>query len=526
VSTPLKTSLPSHADTIVVGAGTGGAAFAATLARNSAEHVLLLEAGPDYGSFESGNWPADMLDALAIPVSHDYQLPHAGASRGQTIDTPRARIVGGCSSHNGCTASVSAAYDYDEWATQGNPGWTAEEVLPLLEWAHQKFRVRRYRDDELTPPQAAFVAAGQALGLPWADDLDAIGAGEGIGPMPVNIIGGVRWNAAFAFLDPVRHLPNLAIAGDAPVSKVLVEDGVATGVEVARDGTSATIISSRVVVAAGAYHSPALLLASGIGPRADLEALGIEVRLDLSGVGRHLLDHACVALDFTGTAELTEQLEAMAWGPDEQSLGRKKSSVCDDGPYDIHVFMVAGANSGHPGLPPVSMYGGAMRARSEGTVTLGPDKDWRRPVIDHAYGTDPEGHDRTVLTEALDLLHRMTEQPVLAEQLGEPVLRDGDPLDAIATYCHPAGTCKMGPATDPSAVVDHRGEVHGIRGLHVADASVMPAITRGNINLPTAMIGSRIAAALAEVSPAAAVGAIAAGASTRVPNTRSGKDGA
>lgn len=507
MSTPLRVSLPSRADTIVVGAGTGGAAFAATLARNATEEVLLLEAGPDYGTFDSGNWPADMLDALAIPVSHDYQLPLAGSSPGQTMDTPRARIVGGCSAHNGCTASVSAAHDYDDWAAQGNPGWTAQEVLPLLEWAHQKFRVRRYRDDELTPPQAAFVAAGQAVGLPWADDLDSIEAAEGIGPMPVNIVGGVRWNSSFAFLDSVRSLHHLTIIGDAPVGEVLVEDGSVVGVTVVRDGESTTVRADRVVVAAGAYHSPALLMASGIGPRAHLEQLGIEVHADLPGVGGHLLDHACVALDFTGTPELPAQLEAMTWGPDEQSLGRARSTVCDDGPYDIHVFMVAGANSGHPGLPPVSLYGGAMRAVSEGTVRLGPDKDWSRPVIDHAYGTDPAGHDRQVLSEALDLLRRMTEEPVLAEQLGTSVARDGDPLDTIATYCHPAGTCKMGPASDASAVVDHRGEVHGVRGLHVADASIMPAITRGNINLPTAMIGARVAAILADVTPAAAVGA-------------------
>jgi choline dehydrogenase len=521
VSTPLTTPLPDHADTIVVGAGTGGAAFAATLARSSDEHVLLLEAGPDYGPFDSGNWPADMLDALAIPVSHDFHLSPAGGSPGQTLDTPRARIIGGCSSHNGCTAAVSAAFDYDEWAAQGNPGWTADDVLPLLEWAHQKFRVRRYRDDDLTPPQAAFVAAGQAVGLPWADDLDSIEAAEGIGPMPVNIIGGVRWNAAFAFLDPVRHLPNLTIAGSAPVGQVVVENGTVTGVTVVRDGRSVTVTSPRVVVAAGAYHSPALLLASGIGPRADLDALGIEVRRDLPGVGRHLLDHACVALDFTGTPGLPAQLEAMAWGPDEQSLGRKRSSLCDDGPYDIHVFMVAGSNSGHPGLPPVSLYGGAMRARSEGTVTLGPDRDWSRPLIDHAYGTDPEGHDRAVLTEALDLLSSMAEQPVLAVQLGEAVSRGGDPLDTIASYCHPAGTCKMGPATDPTAVVDHRGEAHGVHGLHVADASIMPAITRGNINLPTAMIGARIAAALAGVAPATAVRSTAASAGAGTPTTES-----
>lgn len=498
----MSAGLPSYADTVVVGAGTGGAAFAATLARHSDEQVLLLEAGPDYGPRDSGRWPADMLDALAIPTSHDVRLDPAGGSPGRTVDTPRARIVGGCSAHNGCTASVSARHDYDEWAAQGNTGWTATEVLPLLEWVRDRFRVRRYRSEELTPPQRAFVDAGLAVGLPFADDLDDIEAGEGIGPMPINIVDGVRWNASFAFLDQVRDLDNLTIVGDAPIEEILIADGVVQGVRVVRDGTSTTISARRVVVAAGAYHSPALLLASGIGPAEELAALDIPVRVDLPGVGRHLLDHACVALDFTGTPALPDQLAAMDWGPDEQTLGRLRSSRCDDGPYDVHVFMVAGANSGHPDLPPVTLYGGAMRARSEGTVRLGPDRDVSRPLIDHAYGTDPEGHDLAVLDEALGLLRRMTEQPVLAAELGEHVSRGVDPLDAIASYCHPAGTCKMGPASDPTAVVDHRGEVHGVRGLHVADASIMPAITRGNVNLPTAMIGARIAAALAGVAPA------------------------
>ncbi len=491
--------LPDRVDTVVVGAGAGGAAFAATLARHSEEQVLLLDAGPDYGPRDSGRWPQDMLDALAIPTSHDFHLAPAGGSAGRTVDTPRARIVGGCTAHNGCTASISARDDYDEWAAQGNPGWGAQEVLPLLEWVHGRFRVSRYRYDDLTPPQKAFVDAGLEVGLPFADDLDAIEAAEGIGPMPVNIVDGVRWNASFAFLDPVRHLQHLTIAGDSPVTRVLVRDGRVLGVTVVRGGTEHEVRADRVVVAAGAYHSPALLLASGIGPADELARLGITLRADVPGVGRHLLDHACVALDFAGTPELPGQLAAMAWGPDEQSLGRMRSTLCADGPYDVHVFMVAGSNSGHPGLPPISLYGGAMRARSEGTVTLGPDLDCTRPVIDHAYGSDPEGHDVAVLREALDLLRKLTQQPVLARHLGDAVDRGLDPLDDIASYCHPAGTCKMGPSSDPAAVVDHRGEVHGVQGLHVADASVMPAITRGNINLPTAMIGARIAAGLAGV---------------------------
>ncbi|WP_022891342.1 GMC family oxidoreductase [Agromyces subbeticus] len=484
-------TLPTYVDTLVIGGGTGGASFAGTLAAGSDESVLLVEAGPDYGPFSDGAWPVDMLDGRSIPLSHDYTL-HTTRTAGEgVLDLPRARILGGCSAHNGCTASVSARYDYDEWAAFGNPGWSAAEVEPLLESVRERFRVRRYTMDELTPPQRAFVNAGLAAGLPFADDLDDIEAAEGIGPMPVNISDGVRWNSAFVFLDPVRDRPNLVIAGDAKVTMLTFEGGTVTGAFIERNDELVHVSAGRVVVAAGAYHSPAILLRSGVGPADELAALGIDVVADLPGVGKHLLDHECVQLDFAGPG-LVDELAALDWNPDEQSLGRARSSRCDDGPYDIHVFMVAGANSGHPGLPPISLYGGAMRARSEGTVTLGADLDLANPIIDHRYGTDPEGYDRAVLGEALDLLERMVVQPELAEMLGERV-GDADPLDDIVNYCHPAGTCKMGPASDPLAVVGHDGQVHGVTGLYVADASIMPTITRGNINLPTAMIGMNVA---------------------------------
>ena len=491
-------TLPDEAGTIVIGAGSGGAACAGTLAAHGTDPVLVLESGPDYGSFAAGRWPDDILSAKAIPLSHDWGLTTTGGR-----DLPRARVVGGCSAHNGCTASLGAREDYDDWA-RANPGWEAATVEPLLAWVHDRFRVRRYRMDELTSAQRAFVGAGvRAAGLPFADDLDDLAAAAGIGPMPVNIAGPVRWNAAFAFLDPVRDSGCLQIAGGSTVRRILFDRGRVAGVEVSQaSGEVRRIHASRVVVAGGAYHSPALLLRSGVGPAGDLRALGITPVADLPGVGAHLLDHACVQLDFHGQEGLLDELARTPWNPDEQTVGRARSSRCDAGPYDIHVFMVAGANSGHPGLPPISLYGGAMRARSEGRVSLrgaGPDL---APVIDHRYGTDPDGHDRAVLAESLDLLHTMTADAELAAILGPPAHRDRDPLGDIASYCHPAGTCKMGPGTDPAAVTGSTGAVHGLEGLYVADASVMPAITRGNINLPTAMIGARIAAGLLRLAPA------------------------
>ncbi|MBV9793403.1 MAG: GMC family oxidoreductase [Actinobacteria bacterium] len=498
--------LSDETGTVVIGAGTGGAAFAGLLARHSDEPILLLDAGPDYGPFDPARWPGDMLDAKSIPLSHDWGLVSAPPQR---LDLPRARIVGGCSAHNGCTISRSARADYDGWAAAGNPGWDAATVEPLLDWAHERFRVRRYRMDELTVAQAAFVNAGVRTGLPFADDLDDLAAGPGIGPMPVNIVDGVRWNAAFAFLDPVRDRPGLRIAARTHVRRILIGNGAATGVEVTGpDGRAATIRARRVVVAAGAYHSPALLQRSGIGAADRLRGLGLDVAADLPGVGAHLLDHACVELDFNGRPGLADELAAQAWNPDEQTVGRARSARCDDGPYDIHVFMVAGANSGHPGLPPISLYGGAMRAISEGQVTIGRADPDANPTVDHRYGTDPGGHDRAVLAEALALLRDLTRDPGLRDLLGTEHRPERDPLAGIVSYCHPAGTCKMGPASDPGAVVGPTGAVHGLDGLYVCDASIMPAITRGNINLPTAMIGARVAAGLLGLDPARAAGLI------------------
>jgi choline dehydrogenase len=491
-------TVPTEADVVVIGAGTAGATCAGLLAQLGSRRVVLLEAGPDYGSFAAGRWPADLLDARYIPLSHDWGLTSAPEHRLEALDHPRARVVGGCSAHNGCTAAPGPAIDYDRWG-ELCAGWDSASVTPLFELLIERFRVSTYGREELTVPQSAFVDAGVAAGLPYAVDLIESEAGIGIGPMPVNVVEGVRWNSAFAFLDPVRTRPELTVVGDASAQRVRIEDGRAVGVEFVSDGEARFLAADTVVVCGGAYGSPALLLRSGLGPAEELEALGIEVVADLPGVGRNLLDHPCAVMHFAGGPAFDPApAEAEGWRPDEQSIGRDRSSLCDDGPYDIHVFMVAGANSGHPDLPPISMYGSAVRARSQGSVTLGPDGSTK---IDHRYLSDPDGHDLKVLEEARELLGRMAAAGPLGAILGEPVMVSDDIPAEITSYCHPAGTCKMGLASDPWAVTGADGAVRGVEGLHVADASLMPEITRVNPNLPIAMIAARVSAHLLGIEP-------------------------
>ncbi len=280
--------------TIVVGAGTGGATVAGLLAEHGSEPVLLLEAGPDYGP-----------RALRLARRHARRARRADVARlgphergtypDRVLDFPRAKLVGGCSAHNGCTAAVGAHADWDGWAAAGATGWGAADIEPLLDLVRERFKVRQLTLDELTPIQRAFVDAGLAQGLPLAHDLQELTAGVGIGPMAANVVDGVRYNAAFAFLDGVRDRLTIEMRRDgrARVDRSRPRGGVVV------DGRE--IRARRVIVAGGAYLSPAILLRSGIGPADDLRALGIDVVADLPGVGANLLDHPCVAIEFEGS---------------------------------------------------------------------------------------------------------------------------------------------------------------------------------------------------------------------------------
>ncbi len=195
-------------DAIVVGGGTAGAVVAARLVE-AGLRVAVVEAGPDYGSYRSGGWPEELLDARALPETHDWGYRGQGAG-GQQLAFERARVIGGCSAHNGCALFAGWRGDYDAWAS-GCPGWSCEELRPRFARSVERLRVRRFSLEEIQPFQRGFLGAAVSAGIPWTDDVDDLDGGVGCGSEPMNVVDGVRWNTAFAYLDPVRDRRELTI---------------------------------------------------------------------------------------------------------------------------------------------------------------------------------------------------------------------------------------------------------------------------------------------------------------------------
>ncbi len=500
---PTGTPLPKFAATVVIGGGTAGAAVAGLLAEHSGESVLLLEAGPDYGPFAAGRWPAELINAGAIPATHDWGYDSGELYAPRVIAYERARVIGGCSSHNGCAAIWGSSVDYDGWAALENPGWSTDELRPLFRAGSERLRVRIPDLGELTPFQRLALDAAVAAGIPRVADLNNLDENLGMAPSPANIVNGVRWNTAFAYLDPVRARSNLTIVGNSACDRLEIRSGRVKAVVAAGREGPVRIEAGRVIVAAGTYGSPAILLRSGIGDPAELHSAGITPMHDLPGVGRNLHDHPRVTVSYAGTHELEKMMAAFArdhWMPEEQTLAKARSSRCTRG-FDLHVYPVGGPDPTTPTGWRWTLEVAGLTPRSRGALRLTSADSAVPPILDHRYLSDPEDEDLRVLADGV----------ALAREIAAPLSRfagsENSPGSAIATrteietfvsanclhYYHPVGTCRMGPASDRSAVVDSRGRIHGLDNAFVADASIMPVIPRANTNLPALVVGERIA---------------------------------
>lgn len=488
-------------DVVVVGAGTAGSVIAGRLAARQDRLVLLIEAGPDYGSHVSGRWPSELLDASSLPTTHDWGY-RGPASDGREISFDRARVLGGCSTHNGCSQSWGWSGDYDRWAASGLAGWSAADLRPHFVTASERMRVRRYADDEVQPLQLAFVAACESAGIRRRSDLDDLDGEVGVDVSPVNIVDGVRWNASFAYVDPVRSSGHIEVWDETAAQRVVIERGRATGVVVERSGGVVMVPCGEVILCAGAYGTPEILVRSGIGQTGDVSAHEVEHLVELPGVGANLHDHPALTLEFDASAALVALLDNFradhGWLPEEQALA-KIASASADGPFDLHVYPwiepCVDSATGWIVVVPV----GLLTPRSRGRLVMTrPDAP---SMPDHRYLDSPV--DRSALADGLALAMDLCHSDELAPMLGKrrnPAER-GESLDdwmrrTHTHYWHPAGTARMG-AMEAGGVCDADGRVHGIEGLRLADASIFPEVPRATPALPVVVAGERIAASIA-----------------------------
>jgi len=423
-------------DVLILGAGSAGCALAGRLSENPDRTVCLVEAGPDYGHFSEGRWPVDILDPRWLALESHLWERDDEDDRSQA----RAKILGGCSAHNACVILEGAPSDYD-WG----PGWSYDEFAPFLRRAAETLQTHVVADEELTPWHRAFREAG----------------GDDSIVHPVNIVDGVRWHSGFAYVDPVRGRENLTILAETLVDRVLVEDGRAVGAVVGERELRADV----VVVSAGAYGSPGILLRTGVCP-------------DLT-VGEGLVDHV-------GTGA--------AWEPTERLLEETAAHEGVHGLYMGQVTVATGDRFVFPALdigPEISAAAFAMKPHSRGSVRLnGPDPE--TPLhIDHGFLRDERDVEK--LTEAFERLRVLAESEPVKPYRGAE-LRPGESVGAeehvrstARGFFHPVGTCAIG------RVLDERCRVLGLENLYVVDASAIPEIPIANTNLTTIALAERAA---------------------------------
>jgi choline dehydrogenase len=468
-------------DVVVVGGGTAGCVLAARLSEDPARSVCLVEAGPDYGPYEDGGWPAEILDARALPTTNLW-----GGS-GDDTRTLGGRLLGGSSAVNACAVLQGSRGDYDEWGEE----WSYERFAPFLDLARTTLRTARANTEEPGPFHRAFVEAATAAGFPLLSDPNDPAQPVGVAPYPANVVDGTRWNTGLAYLAPARARANLIVEAETTVDRVLLEAARASGV-VTADGRR--FEAETVVLSAGAYFSAAILCRSGIGPESELGSLAVPVVAALP-VGDRLLDHHGVDVAWRPTSRLDSSA-----GEHEREHGLFTSHVvlkaagsrCEPGSWDLHLltWLDAAQVAGRYDAYALVFH---MKPLSTGRVRLRSTNPHEPPAVERGYLSRRE--DLETLVDGIELARRIGSTDSLRKLLAKEAHPGSvDPeryvRETVRNYFHPAGTCPIGE------VVDANGRVLGVENLVVADASIMPTIPRANTNLTVAAVAEKLARTL------------------------------
>lgn len=491
-------------DVVVVGGGTAGSVLAARLAEDPDRTVALVEAGPADEGLRRVLEVRDWLDLLGGDLDWDYTIQPQ--TRGNsTIRHSRARVLGGCSSHNSCIAFVAPDADLRRWEALGAQGWRPDDCRPYYERVLGKVHVAEPPGPVNPLNQAIIDAAGEAGLAAMTMRVDGDGWRPGAGLLRLNVRDGIRQSASVSYLHPLDRLPaNLSLVTDTRVWRILVDDSDrATGIETSRGTIRA---NDQVILCAGAFDSPRLLLLSGIGPADHLRDVGVEVRVPLEGVGANLQDHPEGLVMWEATRRVPEPI-CQYWevGIFADVLGAGEPDLMFHG--GLTAFDMNTSPLGYPSAEDAfCLTPNVCRARSRGTVRLRTDHPGDVPLIDFAYFTDPEGYDEAVMVAGVELARDIGTQrslaPWMARELAPgPGVSDRGALSEYArrtanTVYHPAGTCRMGDPSDDSTVVDPDLRVLGVERLRVADASVFPELTSVNPAITVMMVGERAASAI------------------------------
>ena len=539
-------NVPTTYDYIVVGAGSAGAVVANRLSESGAYTVLCLEAGSEGSNYFWSRVPvgvAKMIDNPAVNWCYSAE-PDAG-SGGRRIEVPRGKMLGGSSSINGMVFIRGQAQDYDHWAQLGNRGWSYQDVLPVFkkmeryDGGSDEFRGRngilRVTDSprHKVPLLEKMIEAAGNIGLPFNPDLNGASQ-EGIGMSQVTIARGRRQSTAYCYLDPVRNRPNLTIEQSAMAGTLILDGKRCAGVRYTVKGEQREARAAReVIVSGGSINSPKLLELSGIGQSDRLRALGIAPVHELRGVGENLRDHYSPRVKFAITQKnATFNDNARGWRlareavkyalfgegflastsvPARMYFRTRPGLETPDATISVLPFLyeMVGRQRRVAKRCGITMNINVLRSESIGQVHITSADPAVPPAIRFNFLSAPS--DRSGLLAALRKARELMATSPLKEITGEEIapgaqLQTDEELlewvrnNAETTY-HPVGTCKMG--SDPMAVVDNQLRVHGMAGLRVADASIMPTLTSGNTNAPSIMIGEKCA----EMVLAAAVSA-------------------